>query len=223
MVGGQSLSLALQTAALARQLPIYVSYGLSECASTVALSRLRQPRSLPRLRVLPHCTLMRTRSGCLGITSASCATAYTLTPATLKPIAQPFVTADLVRLSPTGCVVSIVGRQDTILIVQGENIPCEQIEAFICETIGLSHCVLVSVERHHKDAVCLFVPGTEWSPAVQRTLVHSLKEAYSSLLVPAYIFSLPANQDVGMKLSRKQLAQQVCCYLKQEPNWLVLL
>lgn len=123
-VGGAKLSPRLIAAARAVGIPVYEGYGLSECASVVALNTPHAERPDTVGRILPHLTVTIADDGEIVIGPAPFL-GYVGAPAPTGPLK----TGDLGRLDAEG-FLTISGRKSNLLITAfGRNIAPEWVES----------------------------------------------------------------------------------------------
>ena len=126
-VGGATVPPALLKAAWAAGLPVYEGYGLSECASVVALNTPASDHPGAAGKILPHLQV-EIRDGEVAV----------LNPAFLGYLGEParnatdwFATGDNGTIDAHG-VLRIFGRRKNIIITaQGRNIAPEWVESIL--------------------------------------------------------------------------------------------
>jgi len=147
LVGGARLSPDLARRAAAAGWPVWITYGMSECASQVATGRLDggDPRPLDgfELRVVDE----RGRP-CRGVGRI-----HVRGPAVMAGYANPelrpggglddgwFITGDLGELRVDGGL-RVVGRADDVLVSGGENVCPQEVEAVIAQCPGVDEVVV---------------------------------------------------------------------------------
>lgn len=123
-VGGAKIDPSLQTMARAVGLPVYEGYGLTECASVVALNTPAADRQGTVGRVLPHLDVSIDPDGEVVVNSATFL-GYVGQPAQCAPVR----TGDLGELDPDG-FLRITGRRKALIInAFGRNISPEWVES----------------------------------------------------------------------------------------------
>ncbi|HEY9397668.1 MAG TPA: AMP-binding protein [Burkholderiales bacterium] len=123
-VGGAPLSVALLRRARACGLPVYEGYGLTECASVVALNTPRADRDGSVGRVLPHATVEIARDGELRVAGAT-ALGYV---GDREGTAEVWLTGDLGYIDDAG-FVHLTGRRRNMLVTAfGRNVAPEWVE-----------------------------------------------------------------------------------------------
>ena len=159
-VGGAPMSTALADPVRQLQLPIVLSYGMTETAAMVAaipaVEFLSQP-DLPSAASLPHVRIdildgsgelcAPGEVGRIRIQSRSLFEGYHGQPA--LDLAQGYLTDDLGRLDVAGGL-TVLGRCDTLIISGGEKIDPRDVERAILAT-GLA-----------REALALGQPDPEW-------------------------------------------------------------
>ncbi len=137
-VGGGKVAGATLAAAQDLGLPVYQGYGLSECASVVALNSPRQHLLSSVGRPLPHCSVA-IEDGEIVVSGATFL-GYLGDPESWYP--DKVRTGDIGRLDAGWLTVE--GRKKNLLITSfGRNISPEWIEASLLSASLLSHCVVM--------------------------------------------------------------------------------
>jgi O-succinylbenzoic acid--CoA ligase len=153
LIGGQGLSPALAGRAIAAGWPVYLSYGMTETASTVAisprLSRVPDPgrvgRLLPGFEIdCPHCGV---GPGPLALRGPGVMAGYA------NPERRPgeglcdgwLTTADLGCLDHDG-VLQVQGRADQALVTGGVKVHPARIEGQLSRAPGVEEALVVGVD-----------------------------------------------------------------------------
>ncbi|MGI0116455.1 AMP-binding protein [Zooshikella sp. RANM57] len=169
-VGGGKVTSALLQQAQHQGLPVYEGYGLSECASVVALNTPfdNVPGSVGHL--LPHLQAQCSAQGEL-ILQGNTFLGYLGQPRSAK---RSVCTGDLVRLSSSSRL-TVYGRcKNTIVTSYGRNINPEWVEAEAEAYPTLQQFVLLGNE--HMDLTALI-----FSTALEDDIIHSLLALNKSL------------------------------------------
>ena len=116
LVGGAPVDAALQ-ALIDEQLtaPVYLTYGMTETVSHVALRRLNGPEASADYRVLPGIAAGTDARGCLTLRGD-------------VTDDQLLITNDLVRLAADGHSFTWLGRADFVINSGGVKVPAEKVE-----------------------------------------------------------------------------------------------
>lgn len=164
-VGGARVPSRLMAEARQRGLPIYQGYGLSECASVVAVQRpgSRDPDGCGA--PLPHCQVTLADDGEI-LVSGNAMLGY-LGEA---PQVGPVHTGDLGTLSASG-TLAIVGRKKNLLITRfGRNVSPEWLEA---EALAIAPIRSLIVLSDPSDQLVGLLHGTQASDAaIREALAH---------------------------------------------------
>jgi O-succinylbenzoic acid--CoA ligase len=205
LLGGGPSAQALRDAALARGLPLFVTYGLTETCSQVATGRLAagEPATLAGPPIAP--TRIWAEADELLIDGPTLADAE-LRDGAAVPLARPLRTRDHGFLDAQGRV-HVVGRHDAMFISGGKNIHPETIERALGEIPGVRAACVVGV------------PDARWGmrPVAFVDLLHAppqpLRDALAALLerhlIPDAIFAMPPDEAAKMKPSRAALAARL--------------
>lgn len=169
-VGGSRVAPELVTQARALGLPVYEGYGLSECASVVALNIPGQDRPGTVGRVLPHIDL-----------AVEDGEVIVRNPAFLGYLGTPhkggLKTGDLGHIDENG-FLHIEGRSKNVLITSyGRNIAPEWVESHLLARPEILQAIVYGDARPFLSA--LIVPASEGADVAQ-----AIKTANRSL--PAY-------------------------------------
>lgn len=148
-VGGSKIDPVLITQARAMGLPVYEGYGLSECASVVAMNTPFDDMPGSVGRPLPHITLhidngsiIIDNPGFLGYVGA--------------PQSGSFDTGDMGHIDDNG-LLHVTGRQKNILITSyGRNISPEWVEAALLAQPAIAQAIVFGDAQPHLSA--LIVP-----------------------------------------------------------------
>jgi long-chain acyl-CoA synthetase len=152
-VGGASVAPALLERAAARGLPVYEGYGLSECASVVALNSPGHHRRGSAGRVLPHSRVRIDASGEIHVGGATML-GY-LGQAATVPHAAEVATGDLGEIDADGFLY-VRGRLKNLFITSfGRNVAPEWVERELLLDPSVGQAVVFGEARPH--AVALLV------------------------------------------------------------------
>lgn len=157
-VGGAPVSSQLLENAKALGLPIYEGYGLSECASVVAVNRPGESRSGSVGKLLPHVRIDFAEDGEILVGAAHWL-GY------LGDRAQPwagdlFATGDLGYLDEEGYLF-ITGRKKNIFITSfGRNVAPEWVEGELLAQAGIAQAAIFGEARPFNSAVIVAQRGT---------------------------------------------------------------
>ncbi|MCK5697884.1 MAG: AMP-binding protein [Gammaproteobacteria bacterium] len=123
LIGGDKISDSLYQRAVSSGWPIFISYGMTEASSTVAIGRTPE-----KLKIMDGFSAKLTPEGVLKLKGDMIFSGYT--DRFIKAVKQYwFITEDKVVLEKG--YLSIIGRNDNMIIVGGENIAPEWIESLL--------------------------------------------------------------------------------------------
>jgi len=152
-VGGARVSPALLLRADRVGLPIYEGYGLTECASVVALNTPAARRVGSVGRPLPHVELSVDASGEIRVGGAG-ASGYVGG----ERLPQPFATGDLGRLDADG-FLHLSGRRKNLFITSfGRNVSPEWVEAELSAEATIAQAAVFGEARPWNVAVVVPMP-----------------------------------------------------------------
>jgi len=203
LVGGDKLTDELYQRALTAGWPVYISYGMTESTSTIALGRSPQ-----KLTILQGFDSELTDKGILKIRGAMLFSGYAHT--TKRYSAHDwFITHDKVILKAHH--LSIIGRDDYMIICGGRNIAPEYIEALIMSAKIVND---IAIGKHHNaeqgwgdSIVALFTTHEAESQDAAHFKLW-LKKNINTSYRPVFVFkvdSIPRN--AMAKVNRRKVAQ----------------
>ncbi|MBX7258223.1 MAG: o-succinylbenzoate--CoA ligase [Candidatus Hydrogenedentes bacterium] len=212
LLGGSSIPAPLIREAKDQNLPIYVSYGLTEMASQVSTSRRDAPLEallssgkplVPNtVTVAPDKEVMvRGRTLFMGYLEGS---------VIRLPLGEDgwFATGDLGRFDEDGNL-HILGRKDNMFISGGENVHPEEIERHLCRAPGVVQALVVPVpcpEFGVRPAA--FVRMDERHLLDPRELEAALLDGLPKFMVPVLFLPWPDdNESAGIKDNRGLFAE----------------
>jgi O-succinylbenzoic acid--CoA ligase len=222
LLGGSPVSATLLNDANENQLPIYLTYGLTEMASQVATGCSDHPRSP---KVLPYRELQVAADGEIIVRGETLFKGYIQDDALVRPIDPDgwFRTGDLGSLDSDGRLI-VLGRKDNMFVSGGENIQPEQIEQALMAIDGIFDVLVVPVEdreyghrpvafiRYRSD-INLSKPDSEM-PESERlsfdylSLSDELSRTLPRFMLPVAYYPWPQGyQPSGIKADRAFLRQ----------------
>lgn len=143
LLGGGPASETLIRDVVKNQLPVRLTYGLTEMSSQVATSEfISSKKSSCHANVLPY-RQVRVTNGEIFVKGKTLFTGYLKKQKLEKPFQKGwFATGDLGEIFPDGRL-RVLGRKDNMFISGGENIQPEEIEAILRELIGIEDVVVI--------------------------------------------------------------------------------
>ena len=207
MLGGGPSARFLRDAALARGVPLFATYGLTETCSQVATGRVSQgdPDTLAGAPLPGVAITIDAAASEIRVDGPMLARGE-FADGALVPLARPLATRDAGFLDAQGRL-HVIGRLDSMFISGGKNIHPEAIE----RALGGLACV--------RAACVVGVPDAKWgmrpvafvdlaSPP-PRALESLLADTLERHLVPDAFYAMPADEASAMKPSRARLAQRL--------------
>jgi long-subunit acyl-CoA synthetase (AMP-forming) len=187
-VGGARVSQQLLENAMTLGLPAYEGYGLSECASVVAVNRPGESRTGSVGKPLPHAQVEISGDGEI-LVHGSCWCGY-LGDQALPQAGVPFATGDLGYLDADGYLF-ITGRKKNIFITSfGRNVAPEWVEGELLSQAGIAQAAIFGESRPFNSAVIVPHKGMT-SAAIQAALNKANRRLPDYAQVRAWI---PANE-----------------------------
>jgi O-succinylbenzoic acid--CoA ligase len=211
MLGGGPSAQALRDAAIARGVPLYATYGLTETCSQVATGALAagDPATLAGAPLPGAAITVDAASGEIRVDGPMLARGEFVARddgGALVPLAQPLATRDAGFLDAQGRLHA-VGRLDAMFISGGKNIHPEAIERALCELpLVRAACVVGVPDAKWGMRPVAFVDLVSRPP---RALAALLGETLERHLVPDAIYAMPADEAARMKPSRAALAARL--------------
>jgi len=151
-VGGAAVSTRLLDESLALGLPVYEGYGLSECASVVAVNRPDQCREGSVGKPLPHVHVEIAPDGEIRVAGNSC-----IGYLGGSPIEGPVATGDIGYVDDAGFLY-VTGRKKNMFITSfGRNVAPEWIEQELTAQPAITQAAVFGEARPF--AAAIVVPG----------------------------------------------------------------
>jgi O-succinylbenzoic acid--CoA ligase len=207
MLGGGPSGQALRDAAIARGVPLFATYGLTETCSQVATGALvRGDAATLAGAPLPDAAItIDATSGEILVDGPMLARGELIGDA-LVPLARPLATRDAGFLDAQGRL-HVVGRLDAMFVSGGKNIHPETIERALAEVPGVrAACVVGVPDAKWGMRPVAFVDLASSPP---RPLAAILGEMLERHLVPDAIYAMPPDESARMKPSRAALAARL--------------
>jgi o-succinylbenzoate---CoA ligase len=207
LLGGGPVPSTLVDEALARGLPLYTSYGLTEMASQVTTTppgaSLEELRTAGR--VLPHREISISESGEILVRGETLFAGYA--EGLDRPVDAEgwFRTRDLGELDESG-YLRVGGRVDNLFISGGENVQPEEVEEALCRLEGVEEAVVVPVPDEEFGArPVAFVRINDAQP---RDLAMELEPDLPRFKIPISFHPWPEEARQGMKADRAALGER---------------
>jgi O-succinylbenzoic acid--CoA ligase len=204
LVGGAPVTPTLQREIQQIKSPVYLTYGMTETASHVALRRLNGPEAAEYYNVLDNITVGIDKRGCLTIKG----------DITNREL---LVTNDIVELlTPTR--FRWIGRADNVINTGGVKVQIEKIESGIAEAmIAIVNAprffVAAQPDELLGEKVVLVVEGEPWKQQEEQELFNSLHNFLKKFEVPKEIhYSHAFSETATGKISRQITLQKMGLY-----------
>ena len=182
LVGGAGVEPSLLAEIQQLSVPVYLTYGMTETASHMALRRLNGPEASPHYRVLPGLHLGQDARGCLTVRGD-------------VTDDQLIVTNDRIELVDKH-TFDWLGRVDFIINSGGVKVQAEKVEQVLdvaLAELGQARRVLVAGRPDERlgQAVTAYVEGAPLSATVEHQLAELLAERLGKYEVPKAIRYVP--------------------------------
>ncbi|MEY3142238.1 MAG: hypothetical protein RLY21_731 [Planctomycetota bacterium] len=207
MLGGGPSSRGLRDAAIARGVPLFATYGMTETCSQVATGALAHgdPATLAGA-ALPGVSITIDAASEEILVDGPMLARGEFVRDSLVPLARPLATRDAGFLDAAGRL-HVVGRLDAMFISGGKNIHPEQIERALCELPFVrAACVVGAPHAKWGMRPVAFVDLASSPP---RALAPILGDTLERHLVPDAFYAMPADEAARMKPSRAALAARL--------------
>ena len=211
MLGGGPSAQALRDAAIARGVPLFATYGLTETCSQAATGALAygDPATLAGGALPGASVTIDASTGEILVDGPMLARGEFVARddgGALVSLARPLATRDAGFLDAQGRL-HVAGRLDAMFISGGKNIHPEAIERALCELPFVRAACVVGVP----DAKWGMRPVAfvDLASAPPRALAAMLGETLERHLVPDAIYAMPADESARMKPSRASLAARL--------------
>lgn len=155
--GGAPLLPSFQTKALEMGIPLYEGFGLSECASVVALNGIGMCRNGSVGKVLPHAEVTISEVGEIMVSGAGIMSGYT---DGARGDIEALATGDLGYIDEEGYLF-VTGRKDNLIITsQGRNVSPEWVESALHRSNAISQAMVFADNTGEISA--FIVPNKDW-------------------------------------------------------------
>jgi o-succinylbenzoate---CoA ligase len=208
LMGGGPVPPSLVDEALARGLPLYTSYGLTEMTSQVTTTP--PDASIEELRtagrVLPNREISISESGEILVRGETLFAGYAEGEELDRPVDEEgwFHTRDFGELDESG-YLRVGGRMDNLFISGGENVQPEEIEEALCRLEGVDEAVVVPVPDEEFGArPVAFVRAAGREP---EELAQELEPLLPRFKIPISFHPWPERARGGMKVDRASLSE----------------
>ncbi|MCF7797063.1 MAG: o-succinylbenzoate--CoA ligase [Lentisphaeria bacterium] len=203
LLGGGPIPQNLIHAGEKLNLPVFVSYGLSEMASQVATTTPDQADK-SRATILPYREVKISTDGEILVRGETLFAGYLLEHGleSARDAQGWFHTRDVGDM--VGKQLQVTGRLDNQFISGGENIQPEMIERALVEVAGIESAVVVPVP----DAVFQLRPFAFYTsdrPVKKEVIRDALRQVLPGYMIPVDYTVLPKALQSGLKPSRKKL------------------
>jgi len=211
MLGGGPSPQALREAGVARGLPLFATYGLTQTSSQVATGALAAGDAATLAGApLPGVSItVDAANGEISVDGPTLARGEFVAReqgGALAPLARPHATRDAGFLDAAGRL-HVVGRLDAMFISGGRNIHPETIERALCELPFVrAACVVGVPDAKWGMRPIAFVDLAAPPP---RALAAILGETLERHLVPDAFHPMPAEESARLKPSRAALAARL--------------
>ncbi len=209
LVGGSAVSDVFIQRAVDNNLPIYLTYGLTEMSSQVATSdKILKVSDKKKLKVLNYRDVSISNDSEILVKGDTLCKGYLEENLINLPLdtAGWFHTKDLGRLSPDG-FLEIIGRKDNMFISGGENIQPEEIEECLQQFKGVRQAIVVPiVSEEFGQRPVAFIQVEQQEKVTTEKLRTHLKIRLPSFKIPDTFIAWPESlKEEDVKVNRLHL------------------
>ncbi|MHA6247750.1 AMP-binding protein [Pontibacter sp. CAU 1760] len=201
LVGGAPVSLPLHRNLQRILTPIYLTYGMTETASHIAVRRLNGPEATDYYEVLDNISLGIDKRGCLTVRGDI-------------TNGEVLITNDIVEfLTPTR--FRWIGRADNIINTGGVKVQVEKVEVAVATALADQDPTPRFMVASQPDVVLgekvvLLLESPDYTPEQEQSLLSSLQATLKKFELPKDIYYLPAFAETSTgKISRLLTLRQV--------------
>jgi O-succinylbenzoic acid--CoA ligase len=209
LIGGAPISKQLMDLALQKELPIYLTYGMTEMASAITMTDSLTPSSLPHVgTALPGREYKLHSDGEILVRGSTLFAGYDSLEGLCLNLVEGgwFPTKDLGSVDAQGNL-QIKGRKDNLFISGGENIYPEEIERALVSLPGVLEAIVVPMQdpEFGKRPVAFVEMNT---PFLSKESFHEkLSPLLPKFCLPIHFLPFPEEErKKGAKIKRKDLA-----------------
>lgn len=209
MLGGGPSAQTLHEAAIARGVPLYSSYGMTETCSQVATGR-RAPGDAATLAgpPLPEISIAIDPATSEILVDGPTLARGEFIDGTLVPLARPLRTRDAGSIDDRGRL-HVLGRLDSMFISGGKNIHPESIERAVGMLAGVRSCCVIGVPDATWGARP--VAFVDLAGESARDIRSALRDVLPPHEIPDAVYAMPADEAASAKPSRARLAARHAC------------
>jgi len=207
LLGGSAIPTALLEKSLFLDLPVYVSYGLTETASQVATGKVEKADK-PCVRVLPYRQLKIDADGQILVKGEVLFKGYLNQNKVSLPLTKDgwFKTGDLGKLE--NGFLSVSGRMDNMFISAGENIQPEEIESVLMRIPQIRQVVVIPKED--EEYGLRPIAFVRMHGILNEGLLRSHCAQYlPGIKIPMAFYPWPESLNQGLKISRKFFQERI--------------
>ncbi|SET55272.1 AMP-binding protein [Hymenobacter actinosclerus] len=196
LVGGAPVEAGLAHEIEELTVPVYLTYGMTETASHIALRRLNGPQANSAYQVLPGIAVAQDERGCLTVRAD-------------VTNDELIITNDLIRLAPDARSFEWLGRADFIINSGGVKVPAEKVERVLelaLMELGLNRRAFVAGRPDERlgQQVTAFIEGGALPETQQQQLRELLGQRLDRYEQPRQLVFVPEFQTTASgKLDRK--------------------
>jgi O-succinylbenzoic acid--CoA ligase len=202
LLGGGPSADTLIKKAVRKQLPLYLTYGLTEMASQVATTknvlRMKRPDARNAGQVLLYRKLKVNNQGEILVKGLTLFKGYIKNRKIYLPLDKNgwFHTGDLGRIDFRGNLF-VLGRKDNMFISGGENIYPEEIERYLKEINGIANALVVPVaDKEFGQQPAAFIKFVKNKKIGVKQIVASLQKKIARYKIPRFFLPWPKNYNV---------------------------
>ena len=182
LIGGEHLPANLHEQALALGWPLVISYGMTETAGLIAAANLGETNLHP----LPGWELTQTPESLLAIDGPGLFTGY-LSPDGFTPTERPFLTKDLVEVSPHS--LTLKGRSDDQIKILGELVDLKALRESLTQALPSHQTTILALPDERRNFLLIPVIESESCATLQKKVEdwNQSQPAFVRCLPPVFL------------------------------------
>ena len=205
LLGGAPIPPKLLEHAKELDLPVYITYGLTETASQVATSPCLKNSNLPlTANVLPYRQIRIAADGEILVKGETLFLGYWEGGEIRRPLTADgwFATGDFGQLDNEG--LTVTGRKDSMFVSGGENIYPEEIEKALLDIADIEEAVVVPQDdEEFGQRPVAFIRAAGGQVITRRKITTALEKHLPRFKIPQAFYLFPAKvPQGGLKTNR---------------------
>jgi len=215
LLGGSAISETLLKNAVSTDLPVYVSYGLTEMSSQVATTeRLKVNNYSSKAKVLRYRKVRIAKDGEILLSGKTLFQGYVNNGKLVKAVDSEgwFHSKDIGFLEK-GRYIFVLGRKDNMFISGGENIFPEEVERILCKFDFIEDAIVVPrVSEEYGARPVAFLKLKKHKRLILSAVLEYLKQYLPKFKIPDAFYAWPKE---GLSKSIKLQRNDFLCLVQE--------